>query len=858
MNIVNKLTVRHLKKNKRRTIVTIIGVIISVAMLTAVATLAVSFLTLLQKQEIADEGEWHVLYNDVNEEQLKTIQEDENTKSVVLSRDVGYADLAGSENKSKPYLFIKEYNEAGFNQFPIELIEGKIPTKENELLISEDIVTNAAVGLQIGDHLSLEVGERIVIDEEMNEHQMEQIDPLQTGEIGETLENKGAEDFTIVGMMKRPTWEPISAPGFTILSYLPDDVFAGNDTIQASVTWDNVSRSAVKGAEQLGDAVNVDEYSFNNGLLRYYGVIQDEFLQTTLFSLAAIIMSIIIIGSVSLIYNAFAISVSERSQHLGMLSSVGATKKQKRNSVFFEGMVIGLISIPLGIISGLVGIGITFYFINTLIQDSLGLTEKLTVTVTPLSIIVACAVSLLTIFISTYIPARRASKVSAIDAIRQTMDIKMTSKKLKTSRFVRKIFGIEAEFGLKNLKRNKRRYLAIVFSLVISIVLFLTVSFFTDQIKQATSYTESGLNYDIEISSSTSMSNEHAFTDSFISSISSIDEVTGHSFMQEVNLETTLKEKQVPEELKKYVEDGKLDASISLFVLDEENLQAYAEEIGVDYIELTKKDKMTGVIMNKALPTDDKPGETIAVQMNAGDSLEVTYNDWNVDKETALDDIEVVALTDKRPLGVPTEYQGGLTVIVSAETFAQLNKDNQITEIWHGLYLTSSDSLAIHEEIETLKDSGMYVFNHHKMRQDDAQFILLISVFTYGFIALITAISIANIFNTISTSISLRKREFGMLKSVGMTPKGFNKMINYESIFYGAKSLLYGLPISIGIMYLIHKSMMDSFAYPFSLPWLRIFYVIVVVFIIVGSAMLYSSSKVKKENIIDALKQDNI
>src|SRR5690625_7913923 len=112
-------------------------------------------------------------------------------------------------------------------------------------------------------------------------------------------------------MMKRPTWEPISAPGFTVLSYLPDDVFAGNDSIQASVTWDNVSRSAVKGAEQLGGAVNVDEYSFNNGLLRYYGVIQVEFLQTTLFSLAAIILRIIIIGSVSLFDTAFAIWLSD-------------------------------------------------------------------------------------------------------------------------------------------------------------------------------------------------------------------------------------------------------------------------------------------------------------------------------------------------------------------------------------------------------------------------------------------------------------------------------------------------------------------------------------------------------------------
>lgn len=858
MNIVNKLTLRHLKQNKRRTLVTIIGVIISVAMLTAVATLAVSFMSLLQKQEIANEGEWHALYENVNEEQLKSIQADKNTKSVVLSRDVGYADLEGSENESKPYLFVKEYNESGFNQFPIDLIEGEIPTKENELLISEHIATNAKVELEIGDHVSLKVGERIMDDEEMNEYEMGQMDPLQTGEIAETLEDKVAEDFTIVGIMKRPTWEPMSAPGFTVLSYLPEDVFTTNDTIQASVTWNKVSRSAVKDAEQLGDAVNVDDYSLNNSLLRYYGVISNENLRTTFFSLVAIIMSVIIIGSVSLIYNAFAISVSERSRHLGMLSSVGATKKQKRNSVFFEGAVIGLISIPLGIISGLVGIGITFYFINSLIQDSLGLTEKLTVTVTPLSMIVACAVSLVTIFISTYIPAKRASKVSAIDAIRQTMDVKMTRKKVKTSRLVRKIFGIEAEFGLKNLKRNKRRYSAIVFSLAISIILFLTVSFFTDQIKQATSYTESGFNYDIEVASFTASGTDNTFSDSVINSITSLDEVTGYSFMKEMTLETTLNENQVPDELKEFVEAGKYDALVFLYVLEEESLRDYAEEIGANYTELIEGEKMSGIIIDTALAAGEKRGETKAIHMNAGESLEVEYDDWMEEKSIALGDIEAVALTDKLPMGVEMAGVGELNMIVSKETLAQLNKDDQITENRYALYLTSSDPLGIHEKIEELTDNNMHVFNHHKVRQDDAQIILLISVFTYGFIALITAISVANIFNTISTSISLRKREFGMLKSVGMTPKGFNKMINYESIFYGVKSLLYGLPISIGIMYLIYRSMMDTFTYPFSLPWLSIVYVIVAVFIIVGAAMLYSSSKVKKENIIDALKQETI
>ena len=267
---------------------------------------------------------------------------------------------------------------------------------------------------------------------------------------------------------------------------------------------------------------------------------------------------------------------------------------------------------------------------------------------------------------------------------------------------------------------------------------------------------------------------------------------------------------------------------------------------------------MTGIIVNKALPISEKRGETVAVHMNAGESLEVSYNDYYGEKNIKLGNIKVVTLTDKRPLGVSTGYQGGITMIVSEETLAQLNNDNQLTEGRYALYLTSTDPLAIHDKIEELKDSTMHIYNHHKIRQEEKQLVLLLSVFTYGFIALITAISVANIFNTISTSISLRKREFAMLKSVGMTPKGFNKMINYESIFYGIKSLLYGLPLSIGVMFLIYNAMLGSFEYPFKLPWLSMLYTIIAVFMIVGSAMLYSGSKVKKENIIDALKQESI
>ncbi|EKN69807.1 hypothetical protein BABA_08446 [Neobacillus bataviensis LMG 21833] len=865
MNIVNKLTVRHLKHNKRRSLVTIIGVIISVAMVTAVATLGVSFMDLMQRQTIASEGEWHVLYKDVNKEQLKAIKNDGETKKVVLSRDLGYALLEGGQNESKPYLFVKEYNAQGFKQFPIELSSGRLPKASNEVVLSEHIATNAKVEYKIGDQITLEVGQRTMLG--VTDHIFEQQDPLQieNEKISESLINKKTASYRVVGVIKRPTWEPTWAPGYTIISYVDESTIRANEPVNVTVVLKKVKSSLYDHAKDLAMKKKITSPQFNNQLLRYYGVTSNDGLQRTLISLMAIIMAVIIIGSVSLIYNAFAISVSERSRHLGMLASVGATKRQKRNSVFFEGIIIGCISIPIGIIAGLLGIGITFWSINSVIQGALGLEEKLTVTVTPLSLLIACAVSMITIFISTYLPAIKASKISAIDAIRQTTEVKLTGKAVKTSKLVRKLFGIEAEIGLKNLKRNKRKYQATVFSLVISIVLFLTVSVFTDNLKKSLELSQDGVNYDI------SVSNGDELTESklrMLQSFSSLEGVTESSMVRELTMNTGIDEASLTDELRKEVKqnksilhNGKYPIYVRLYALNEKNLKAYAKEIGADYKQLTNTAHMTGVVIDTVPYQDMETGKYVeakAIHMEPGESIDLNYHYVNSEKETFISNMTVAALSDKLPMGITPAAIGGVTVIVSEQAMDQMLTEKLRPAVQMNLYLKSNDPMKTQQEMEEIKEGNLYIHNVYQNRQQDEQMIMLMSVFTYGFIALITAISIANIFNTISTSISLRKREFAMLKSVGMTPKGFNKMINYESMFYGIKALLYGLPISIAVMYLIHRSMMNSFRYGFTLPWISIIYVVAAVFIIVGSAMIYSSSKVKKENIVDTLKQDSI
>lgn len=857
-----------MKQNKRRTLVTIIGVIISVAMVTAVATLGISFMGLMQRQSIATDGEWHVLYKNVNKGQIEGIKSDKETKALVLSRDRGYARLEGSQNEYKPYVFIKEYNAQGFEQFPIKLNKGRLPQAGDEVVISEEVAKTAKVNYKIGDTITLDLGERITIDDEGKEQVLYQYDALQlaNGEVSESLRTNTKMTYTVVGFIERPTWEPTWAPGYTLISYVDESLLGAEDAVNATVVLNKVQSSLYSHAEDVAMINNIDKQSiqFNNDLLRYYGVTNDDGLQNLILSLSVIIMAVIIVGSVSLIYNAFAISVSERARHLGMLSSVGATKRQKRNSVFFEGAIIGLISIPIGIICGLAGIGITFWFMNSIIQGALGMTENLTVIVTPPSILIACGISLLTIFISMYLPARKASKVSAIDAIRQTTDVKLTGKAVKTSKLIRKLFGIEAEIGLKNLKRNKRRYQATVFSLIISIVLFLVVSFFTSNLHKSLKLSQDGVNYDIQVTQWGEQSN-----DRLMKSISSLNDVTESTLIKRIEVEALIDEASIAPELHEFVKNdqsllknGKYPYLVTVNSLSDDNLQAYAEAIGVNYDKLQDPDHLPAIVIDKTTYHDEiakKYIETKAITTEIGESIELNYYDVESGESKHLNKVEVAALTDQLPMGIRPANVDGLNIIVSESVMDQLITDKKDDlNLNNFLYLKSKNPLATQQAIEEMKVINLSIYNVYQSRQEDEQQLMLISVFTYGFIALITSISIANIFNTISTSISLRKQEFAMLKSIGMTPKGFNKMMNYESIFYGIKSLLYGLPISVIVMYLIYRSLMNSFDYGFALPWVNIVYVIIAVFLMVSSAMLYSSSKVKKENIIDALKQENI
>jgi putative ABC transport system permease protein len=835
MNIINALTLRHLKLNKKRTIVTIIGIIISVAMITAVATFTTSLLRMFQRTTIEDTGNWHVQYKNVSGKNVNIVLNDENTASAALSKDIGYALLDGLKNEHKPYLFVKSLDRQGFENFNLDLIEGRLPENSNEIVISSHIAENGGVVKKIGDALKLKVGERYLVEggKKITLGQDWGLVEPSADRPGERFTAKSTKEYMITGIINRPNIEPYVAPGYTVITYLDKSEVTSSDPIDISVALHKVTKKIFKQSNELARTIGISEGGivYNNELLRYYGVITNDNLLKTLYTVAAIVIILIIIGSVSLIYNAFAISTSERSRHMGMLASVGATKKQKRNSVFFEGFIVGMIGIPIGVIFGTLGIGVTLILVRPLIEGVIKGAEKLTLVTSPAAILVAVLLSGITIFVSAYIPARRAAKISPVESIRQSQDIKLTGRTVKTSKLTRRIFGFEAELGLKNLKRNSRRYKATIFSLVLSIVLFLSVSALSMLTQKSTSILTGDIPYEVQVMVTSSASAEEK--KDFYNAITKLDFVDEYVIEQTMVAELNADRHIIPDEIKSILDSGgsprrTYKIAFQIKSIDSAALQRYAKELGVDVVSLKDITNPKGILINWVdVMADNKFKRIKHFNIAVGESLALTHEIANdppkPGKHTSI--LQVAALAGKTPIGeTALRNPGNAVLIVSEEVYAgikaKLPKSYRDTKV--EMLIKSSNPAKLVKSIGEYQKrtliSNVFIHDVTEREREAKQVKTFVYVFFYGFIVLITAICVANIFNTISTSISLRKREFSMLKSVGMTPEGFSKMINYESMFYGIKALTYGLPISFVSMYLIYIALSNSFVFPFTVP----------------------------------------
>lgn len=893
MNIFHRVTLQSLKKNRTRTIVTIIGIILSTALICAVTTSISSFLDYMKRNIIYQDGNWQGSVLGADFDSYNLISDSGEISDSVFAQQIGYAKIE-SDNSDKPYMYVLGADKNFAETVSIHLTSGRLPENENEIILPGHLASNGGLAYTVGDTIELEIGQRIGSDGYVlgqNNPYRAYDDDGNPVDDAERIEVNAKRTFTVVGLFQRPGFEGWSAPGFTAIT-APD--MDNMEDVQYDVYF---SMKKPKDIYKFIENNHLDADT-NNELLVCMGVVRYDGFTNVLYSLAAFVILLIMFGSVSLIYNAFSISVSERTKQFGLLSSIGATKKQLRRTVFFEAGIVSLIGIPLGILVGIAGIGTTLALISDKFDTFTGQASgavKMKLCVSLVAVVIACIVALVTVLISAWIPSKRATKISAVEAIRQSNDIKAEKRAIKTPKIIGKVFGLPGLLAHKYYKRSKKKYRATVVSLFMSIVLFIPSTAFTGYLVDMADKAFNSYGYDLVYRPE--FADLSGFDkDDILKTVRNEETVDYAVYTNNINNSASIDGKYLSDEMKDffagYEENG---VPINLcFVNDDEFVKLLDENhlkkedfmnpespqaVAIDNLSSFDYEKQKMLVFN-GLASDKCEAEFNMIKKVDGYYFETYYYDEedneyivyrnNDDVEDSLKIKSEEACTKANLKSGKTlhetpffvENYGNIAFVYPYSAKDVIIPENAEIGSYFSFRIQSENHSDCYTALKGLIDSKLLpagdITDYAEMAEADRNIVTIVQVFAYGFIVLISLIAAANVFNTISTNISLRRREFAMLKSIGMTAKGFNRMMNFECVLYGIKSLLYGLPVSIAITYWIYRSVSEGFVTNFQLPWKAIAIAVSSVFIVVFATMMYSMSKIKKDNPIDALKNENI
>lgn len=886
MQILNRLTIRNLKLNKRRTIVTIIGIILATALLTAVATMAVSLKESVTLRSKKVDGDFHLLLYDMTDKEKESVINNRQVESYYETNEVGYAVLDGCVNDSKPYVYIEALDSDTFEKAEINVTSGRLPEDDSEIVISSHIKTNGGVKYNLGDEITFDIGDRTYNGKKLYQND----DYIED----EQLEAKQTKTYKVVGICDRLPYgeEPRTAPGYSVITLANK----ADTSLNKSDIYLRFNKKALKDRYDLtADILGVDKtlfnklnsgkledkeiqtlksqldkthsYYINNSLIKYEAFYDSSV--AFVYNMAAVVMVIIIITSAVCISNSFAISINQKTKQYGMLASIGATPRQIRKNVFFEAAFMGVIGIVAGIGGGLSASYILVVLSNKMLID----TFEMSIVYAPslLGVLLSIVLAIVTIVLSALVPAIRASRMSPIMAINHSEDIKIKSKSLKTPKLIGKVWGEGGVLAYKNMKRNKRKYRVITISIALSVSTFIALYGFMSLLTESVNrYANDKIDLRVYMSSYKSMSVDEANkkVSNIVNRINNETNITDFTFAR--GFYASLKDE--PKYSSDYKEVNKYEAGlaenngyyISIISLGNEEYGKYIKKLGI-----SKETAQSGGILVdntyqyinngndiKYFNIYDgyKAGDVLTYRIDTSNSSKSLDNSKSSD-DTTLYDIKIVALSNERPFGYDNAYTSYGYLIVSDDYMNRIDTKNTDSTL---LNINCDDPDKAQDILVNEFNIGQnYIFNAAQERRNDEKLILTMKIFLYGFIAIVSLIGITNIFNTVTTGMELRGKEFAMLQSIGMTKKEFDKMIRLESVFYGSKALIIGVVSGTILSYVIYISAGES-QLKYTLPLLAIVMSVIVVIILLLGIMKYSIAQIRKQNIIETIRNENI
>lgn len=936
MNLMKTLTLKNLKLNRKRTIVTIVGIILATALLSALVTLVSSFQYSMIEYQKQKGGDFHVKFSNVKMSELSEFKNNRNIESTFETMGMGFAKLDGCKNEDKPYAYVMATDEAGFERGCFKLIEGRMAKNEDEIVIPRHLKTNGRIDIKVGDEITLDVGKRydsntesVISENCAYEHE------------AETLTDTVTKHYKVVGIMERPGYgmEDYSAAGYTFVTYSDELAAIDNGTKSEADTtltvYSRYTQKALRNKDAVtADIIGVDEKLFakaNNSSVEMTAEESDRFLKEmenakydiymngflisyecvfpidgtfkALFTVAAVVALIIILTSVYCIKNSFNISITEKIRQYGMLASVGATRRQIKSSVKTEAAMLGVVGIPVGTMSGILASLVLVKVVNALSAGWLNFALSFHTSLPAL--ILAVILSIATIYFSATGSARRAAKVTPLEAIRNTKEIKIKSAKLKTPAIIGRIWGIGGVISYKNIKRNNKKYRTTVTSIVICSVTFIVISYFMSMAFSMVGMSYASTDYNIGINMSYKKDIDIEKLSKLVSGIEGVDDYlvgAGYDF----DVDKPKYTKEYGEYCRQLYDDSEDVSQMFLItVLDDKSYDKYASDAGI------KNAAAGAILVNKGTfdVYNENSSKYVKKEMElykykAGDTIECGYNVYDdtssddnavegdtessterstednsgyVDEETINNgvrktvDVTIAGVTEKVPIGYKG-YSNTTLMFMNQKGFESLWADGKSgNELKPGY--ASYSAYVVAENADDYQDTfeketeenpeysqiSFYVSNLDKEMRDEKSLFTLLGVFAYGLIVVIALIGITNIINTLSTGMELRSREFATLRSIGMTDKQFAGMVRLESVFISVKALVIGVPLGILISYLLCVMMnrMDN-AIIYELPYKAIILCIVVVIMLIYAIMKLSMTKLRHNNIIETIKNENL
>lgn len=884
MKLLNKLTLKNLRLNKVRTIVTIVGIMLSAALITVVSGMALSGRQTMIDGQKTWSGNYDVALDIIDTAKIDKIRQNRNVENAFYKERLGYARTKNADGEICDYSVLAMSENTYGNCFKIDLIKGKFPTNSGEAVVTKSFKTQDGKNVKVGDKITLDVG--VLTDKDGNVPDEEGIHNLLQKDFNKcSIIDTVKRTYTVTGIIERPKTSELYDPSNFSMIYTVSDEKAPVEAIKTkhmnklyiAYTPQSESNYLQNTADILGfkadDMSNVisDEispedqqtsginaYEFNSILLSMKGYGSNEATNTVIFSLAVIIIIIVMLASVFVIRNSFAISITEKTSMYGMLASVGATKRQIRRNVLFEGFILGLIGIPLGILLGLGVNAILITILNSVLGDMLSGAKFVFVTPT-IPIICAIVLSAVTIFCSSFFIALRASRIPPLVAIRGNKDIKVKNNKpYRTSKLTKKLFGVGGEIASKSLKRSRKKYRTTVISIVVSVAMFIAVSAFMDYGMTYTEHYYGKTDYSYMVSG---IDTKQAQT------IEKMPEIENYLTvgLQYGHVSADVPVNECGENFLYDNADGTKSFSVEFLEFEHDTFVQICRELKLDYNKVKG-----GVLVYSQVTPDNSESGNSSKPMKLFDKTAPTKFTvhGNDDEGNALitGKLKVSSVFDEIPksadsvIGEGTIFGQGLIIGEQGVISPQLGE--------HGcgitLYANTSDHTSLTNRIESMSGTGdsesyISIFDYEEIVRQFNAIMLIVGIFVYGFIGVISLIGLTNIFNTISTNMQLRSKEFASLKSIGMTKKEFNRMIRLESLMYGIKSLLIGIPLGIaGVFAIFSAFSRGNVPMSFVFPWKAILISIAAVFIVVWLIMKYSISKVNKQNIIETIRNDNI